>query len=78
MVAEKFHICGVKITGKYICESKMLNLFIFTHVSKKSYLRGSYHYNPGRRKLPILPPTAFSEGLFFSSRKGWRIMELKK
>ena len=33
MVAEKFQIYNVKITGKYI-ESKKLNLFIFTHGPK--------------------------------------------
>ena len=34
MVAEKFQIHGVKITGKSICESQKLNLFSFTHVPK--------------------------------------------
>ena len=38
MVAEKFQIYSVKITGKYICESKKLNLFIFTHTPKQTPL----------------------------------------
>ena len=69
MVAEKFQIYSVKITGKYICESKKLNLFIFTHTLKQTPLPPPppcfYHYSPGRRKLTILP-----EDLFFHSKKG--------
>ena len=34
MVVEKFQIYSVKITDKYICESKKLNLFIFAHAPK--------------------------------------------
>ena len=46
MVAEKFQIYGVKITGR------VLNLFIFTHALKQIP-------PPGRRKLPILSEQRF-------------------
>ena len=45
MVAENFLIHDVKITKKYICGSKKLNLFIFAHVPKQKSLPGSYHYH---------------------------------
>ena len=35
MIAEKFQIYCAKITGKHICESKILNLFILTHAPKQ-------------------------------------------
>ena len=35
MITEKLQIYGLKITGKNICESKKLNLFILTHVPKQ-------------------------------------------
>ena len=59
MVMEKFEIYGVKITGKYICELKKMNLFIFTHAPKQNFHSGSYHYPPGRRKLRIPPNNVF-------------------
>ena len=33
-VGENFHICGVQITAKWICESKKLKVESFTHALK--------------------------------------------
>ena len=52
MVVEKFQIYAVKITGKYICESKNW-MFIFTHALKQNSPLG-FH-----QKLPILPEQRF-------------------
>ena len=67
MVAEKFQIYGVKITGEYLLESKN---FIFTHAPKQS--------SPPRFLLSPLQAEGnyqsilnkFFENLFFTSRKG--------
>ena len=63
MILEKFQIYGIKITGKYICESKV-------EFFKQNSPPGSYHYLPGRRKLPIPPELRFLKINFFSSRNG--------
>ena len=71
MIAEKFQIYSVKITGKYICQSKKKrNLSIFTHASNQNSLSGFYQYSPGRRKLPIPTEQCFLKIYFFPSRKG--------
>ena len=64
IVAEKFKIHGVKITGKCICESKKMNLFIFTCVPKLPLQAGD--------SFPFPPHNVFC---IFSQQKG-RIMEL--
>ena len=63
MVAEKFHIYGVKITGKYIFESKNLNLFILS--PSKAFPQLFIITMPGRRKLSILPKQRFLK-IYFS------------
>ena len=72
MVAEKFQIYSVKITGKYICESKKLNLFIFTHTpSKPPYPPPMFlSLFPRQKEITHSSRTAFSEDLFFHSKKG--------
>ena len=74
MVAEKFQIDSVKITGKFICETKK------THAPKQNSPPGFYHYHPGRKKSPIPPKQHFLKIYFLPSRKGWGggIVELKK
>ena len=69
MVAEKFQIDSVKVTGKYICETKKLNLFIFTHAPRQNSPPGFYHYHPGRRKSPIPPKKHFLKIYCLPSRK---------
>ena len=53
MVAKKFQIHGVKITGKYTCESK--NWICLPMVPSKTLLQVFIITTPGRRKLPISP-----------------------
>ena len=69
MVAEKFQICGIKITEKINLWVKKLKIFIFTHAPSKTL--------PQVLKLPI-PQTAFSDDLFFPAEMGGGILELKK
>ena len=76
MVVEKFQIYGVKITGKYICESKKFDLCIFTHVPKQNSTQGYYH-PADRRKLPISHEQHILK-VFFPQQKEGRIMELEK
>ena len=60
---------GVKITGKYICQSvKKLSLFIFCHAPKQNISPSSYDYPPplpSRRKLLISPEQPFLGICFF-------------
>ena len=68
MIAEKFQIYSVKITGKYICESKkkQWNLSIFTHASKQISLSLRFLSVLSRQKeITHSYRTAFSEDLFF-------------
>ena len=58
-VLEKDQIYGVKITGRYICEPKQLNLFIFAHFPKQNY-------PPVTRKLSISPEQHFLK-IYFST-----------
>ena len=69
----------VKITGKYICESKNWML-IFSHAPKQNSAASFYHYSPppGKRKLPIPPEQHFLKIYISSGKRGERIMELKK
>ena len=66
MVAIKFQIHGVKITGKYICESNWICLLM---PPSKTLPQVFIITNPGKRKLPISPKQCF-ENLFFPSREG--------
>ena len=75
MVAEKFQIPGVKITGKCIFWVKKLNLFIFTYVPKQKSLPDSYHYYCRQEEVNHFPQKWF---FIFPQQKGRKIMELKK
>ena len=66
---EKFQIYGVKITGRYICEPKKMNLFIFAYSPKQNS-------PPGRRKLLISPKQHFLK-IYFSPAERGEDMELK-
>ena len=70
MVAEKFHIHGAKITEKYICESKKLNLFIFAHVLKENSPPGSYYYHSRQEGITHFPKTMLFENLYFLAESG--------
>ena len=65
MIADKFQIHSVEVTGKHICESKKINLFILTHVPKQNSPPGLYHHHS--RQMEI---THFHRTAFFTSRKG--------
>ena len=74
MVAEKFQIYGVKVTGNTFVSQKIESVHFYSCPQQNSP-PGFYHYTPGRRELPNPP-----EQHFFPSRKGEgeRIIELKK
>ena len=78
MVAEKFQIYGVKITGKYIhtfvSQKTEFGHFYLCHQDSPP---GFYHYPSSRRKLPIPPEQRFLK-ICFSPGESWGIMELKK
>ena len=63
MVAEKFQIYSVKITAN-IFVSQKIDLFNFTHASKKNSLLGFCHYPPGGREL-LIPPEHYFLKIFF-------------
>ena len=66
MIAEKFQIYSVKITGKYICQSKKKkrNLSIFTHASNQNSLR-FLSVLSRQKEITHSYRTVFSEDLFF-------------
>ena len=71
MIAEKFQIYSVKITGKYICQSKKKKgICPFLLMPPTKTLSGFYQYSTGRRKLPIPTEQCFLKIYFFPSRKG--------
>ena len=71
MIAEKFQIYSVKITGKYICQSKKKKgICPFLLMPPTKTLSGFYQYSPGRRKLPIPTEQCFLKIYFFPCRKG--------
>ena len=81
MITEKFQIHSVKITGKYICESKNWICSFLLMAPSFRFLStppsGFWHYPPGRRKLPTPPEQRFLK--FFSwAERGKRITELEK
>ena len=55
MIRENLQICGVEITGKYICETK-LNLDIFSHAPRQNSPPVSY-----QRHRCSSPQVAFFE-----------------
>ena len=77
MVAEKFQLYVAKVTGKYICESKKSNLFIFTHDPSKTLPQAFIITPPpphplpppGRRKLPNPSEQHFLKIYFFFQQK---------
>ena len=62
-----FQIHGVKITKKYICESKNW-IFVFTHAHKQNSQPGFYHHYFRQKEITHFPQTKFFENLFFPSR----------
>ena len=62
MVAEKFQIYSVKITGKYwICSFLVV-------IESKTHHPGFYHYSPGRKKLPVPPEQHFLKILLLEQK----------
>ena len=61
---KRYGVNGAKITGKYICESKKLNLFIFTNAPKQNSPPGSYHYPKTEPNYPFLLKNAFLKYIF--------------
>ena len=79
MLPEKFQIHGVKITGKYICESKIESVPFFLMSSSKILPQVFIITTPDRMKLLIFPEQRFLK-IYFSpaERGGEDFMELKK
>ena len=78
MVAENLRIYSVKITGKYICESKNLICSFLLMPPSKTFLQ-DFIITPEAEESTHSSQTVFSEDLFFPQQKGGeRIMELKK
>ena len=76
MVAEKFQIHGVKITGKCMCESKSwICSFLLMSLSKNFPQVLIVTSCLGRSKLTISPNNVFC---IFPQQRGRRIKELKK
>ena len=68
-----FQIHGVKITGKYICESKNRICSFLLMPVRKTLPQVFIITTPSRRKLPIPPDKAFWESIFPQQRRGlWR------
>ena len=65
MVAKKFQIYCVKITGKHICESVH-----FCSCPQQNAPPGSYHNTPGRRKLPISSEQRFLKIVLSPAERG--------
>ena len=77
MFSEKSQIYGVKINGKYICESKnWICSFLHTHPNKTP--PSSYHYTSRQKEITKPSLTAFSENLFFPSRKRGEYYRVEK
>ena len=69
MFAGKFQIHGIKITGKYIFESKNWIIHFYSFSQAKLFPR--FYYRHSRQKeITHFPRTTFFENLFFPSRKG--------
>ena len=68
MVAEKFQIYGVKVTGKYICESKNLTCSFLLMPPSKT-LPQVFIINPRQKEITNSSRNDFSEDLFFLSRE---------
>ena len=75
MIAEKFQIHGVKITGKCICESKSWICSFLLMFRSKNLSQVLIITFAGRRKSTISPKQCF---FTFPQQKRRRIMELKK
>ena len=78
MIAEKFQIYCAKITGKHICELKILNLFILTHAPKQNSPLGFYYHYSKQMEMTHFYRLTFFENLFYPSRKGKGIWSWKK
>ena len=70
MIDEKFQIHGVKITGKYICESKnWIWSFLLMH-SSKTFLQIFIITNPRRSNLPVSSKQRFLKIYFSPAERG--------
>ena len=76
---------GVKITGKYICQSvKKLSLFIFCHAPKQNISPGSYDYPPPPRLSQVeenysfLLNSLFLESIFSQQKVNYEAQRMTK
>ena len=70
MVVKKCQINGVKITGRYICESKIKSFYFCPCPQEKISLR--------QKKITYFTRAVFSIKSIFPLAERQRIMELKK
>ena len=78
MVAEKFQIYSVKITGKYICETKNW-IYSFLFVPRSKTLPQVFIITPqAEGNYPFLPNCVLWRSIFSPAERAGRIMDLKK
>ena len=79
MVAEKFQSCGeIKITGKYICESKNWVWSFLLMPPSKTLLQVFIITTQAEGNYSFLPNKVFWGSIFYSAEREVWIMELKK
>ena len=70
---KNFQIYGVKITGKYICESIWLTLVklnLFTHAPKQSSPSGFHHHHSREKEITISPKQSVLKIYFSPAERG--------
>ena len=79
MVAEKFQSCGeIKITGKYICESKNWIWSFLLMPPSKTLLQVFIITTQAEGNYSFLPNKVFWRSIFYPAEREVWIMELKK
>ena len=79
MIAEKFQIYSVKITGKYICQSKKKKESVHFYSCLQPKLSPVFISTlQAEGNYPFLPNSVFWRSIFSLAEKGERIMELIK
>ena len=70
LVAEKFHIHGVKITEKYTVSQKIEFVYFCSCPQVTAPPPGSYHYHSRQEEITHFSQTMLFENLFFPAESG--------